>query len=61
MRMINDCLEISEVKRQALEAFDNRSRERELRIVKEPTRPSAYGNRKERRAAQAIERKKERA
>jgi hypothetical protein len=57
MEMINRCLEITEAKREALEAFDSRQRKLEERALLREQRGPEWGNRKQRRRQVALERK----
>lgn len=57
MEMFNRCLDITEAKRAALEAFDSRSHERKTMIAERKENYSLdFGNRKARRRQAALER-----
>lgn len=58
MRMINDCLEMTEAKRAEIDAFDNDLRHRERKaMIEERRERRGEGNRKDRRAEAARLRK----
>jgi hypothetical protein len=56
MEMINRCLEITEAKREALEAFDRRKQKLEERAFLREQRSPEWGNRKQRRREAALAR-----
>lgn len=58
MEIINRCLDITEAKREALEAFDRRQRMLEERNLTREQRGPEWGNRKQRRREAALARQK---